>query len=657
MKIIFVASDFSGLGKGTFSASLGRVLKSCDVDVHIMKCDLYFNYDAGTINPGEHGEVYVLADGTEVDQDFGIYERFLGIEASSRDYMTSGQVFHQIYLNERAGNYLGQTVSVEHVIDEIKNRMTEFASRYEVAIIELGATIGDIKGTYFLEACRQLMAGYDGVDKSLFILLSHFPYLENVHELKTMGCQRSVNDLRAKGIKPNIIVARTSNENEIPDSQLRKIEMFCGVSKDSVITVPDLANELQLPQYISEKGLQDQIAKILEINLEMNKLKRWYRNHAPSNDLKIALVGKYAHADAYVSIIQQLKFLGVRSVTFLSRPKDLTSYDAVILPGGWGERGIENIIKAAKVCREEQIPCLGICLGLQIMVIEYARNVLGLENANSAEFDPTSKNQVVILQEDQKKRHALGGTSRLGNWTTILSGGSCVASIYKKTEIVQRHRHRYEITSDIDFGDFRVIGRDQRTGLIEVMELSHHPFYIGVQYHPEMSIDVPLFRALIETAEKRKRMKMSKKKQSHSSPHPLSQYQGTFLHNIDMNEEYRLREVAAMPSELATRQGIPERQHELLRQFFNVLDEQHATMTKIENEIAANEEQMRQINLNPDRLQDRLDGSPLMEEELLRLAELESTIKEKVQLMRNLRDKYATLLMQFDEAIGELEVD
>src|ERR1039457_900084 len=310
MKIIFVASDFSGLGKGTLAASLGRLFKSQGVDVRVMKCDLYYNYDAGTINPGEHGEVYVLSQGTETDQDLGIYERYLDIECTPLDYLTSGRVHHQVFLNERGGKYLGQTISVEHVIDEIKERIREFAQQCEVGIVELGATIGDIKGTYFLEACRQLRADLDPKDTS-FILLSHFPYFPNVGELKTMGCQRSVNDLRSKGLKPDIIIARMTSDGQLSDYQLKKIELFCEVPRAAVIPLPDLPNEYHVPKLLRTRRLHSYLSLRMHIPLGEDKLDLWYKKFDQRRDVKIALIGKYPHKDAYLSIIHQLRFLGI----------------------------------------------------------------------------------------------------------------------------------------------------------------------------------------------------------------------------------------------------------------------------------------------------------------------------------------------------------
>lgn len=647
MKLIFVASDFSGLGKGTFSASLGRVLESFGINARIMKCDLYFNYDAGTINPGEHGEVYVLADGTETDQDFGIYERFLGQECNARDYLTSGRVFHQIYLNERGGKYLGQTVSVEHVIEEIKERIRDFAQQCEVGIIELGATIGDIKGIYFLEACRQLRAELS-THESLFVLLSHFPFLQNVGELKTMGCQRSVNDLRSKGLKPDVIIARTVNHADIPEYQLGKIEKFCEVPKGAVCCFADLDDEYRIPELIRGKALHHYIATKMDLNLRQDRLDEWYKSFAPSNNLKVALVGKYHHPDAYVSIIHQLRFVGVHAVTFLSEPKNLETFDAVILPGGWGERGVDEIIEAARICRERQIPCLGICLGLQLMVLEYARNVLGLSDANSLEFDDQTSHPVVRLQDQQYGVEHKGASSRLGNWTTELEPKSRIAEIYDSNEIIQRHRHRYEISSEYSYLDFRVVGRDKETGLIEAMELSSHPFYIGVQYHPEFSATkVPLFDSLVNVAMRRKRQV----EWQQDMQHLFEGTPGTYLENIDMTNEDQLRELVFYSDNQLEACGISKAQQMTLASFLKAYDEKREHMDAIQADIDSLQLRMRDINLRPDHL----DGAPLSRSEVQGLDSLRRELDAKKQMLHNLRLEYEVQFVHYDDKLREMK--
>jgi CTP synthase len=496
VRICVTTSDFSGLGKGTFSAALGRLLASRGLNVRIMKCDLYYNYDAGTMNPGEHGEVYVLADGRETDQDLGIYERFLDKELTSREYVTNGQIHHQIYLNEREGKYLGQTVSVEHVIDEIKRRIVEVASEVDVLIVELGATIGDIKGTFYLEAIRELQSE-PGVKMMLFHL-SFLPMLDKVGELKTMGSQRSVGYLRSYGLKPDVLVCRTQEVEVIPEAQVYRLTKFCDVQDNCIICLPDLDDVFELPRKLSTFRLDEVVSEKMSIPLRASTTDDWYKKFSPPNDLSVVLVGKYPHRDAYLSIKHHLWMNGVRDISYTDRLTSAEGIDGVILTPGWGERGVEKMIESARFCRENSVPCLGICLGLQVMVIEYARNVLGLKGANSTEFDESTPHPVIQQLASQKERVGLGGTARLGNWTTLVTEGSKAHSVYKATRIVQRHRHRYEVAGDYEWGKFRPVGYDEKTGLIEIMELADHPFYMGCQFHAEFSLRSPLIEAFVK---------------------------------------------------------------------------------------------------------------------------------------------------------------
>jgi len=644
MKMIFVASDFSGLGKGTFAASLGRVLKSHGVDVRVMKCDLYYNYDAGTINPTEHGEVYVLADGTETDQDLGIYERYLNIECNSLDYVTSGRVHHQVFLNEREGKYLGQTVSVEHVIEEIKSRIRAFASQCEVGIVELGATIGDIKGTFFLEACRQLRAELNPTDTT-FALLSHFPYLANVHELKTMGCQRSVNELRAKGLKPDIIVARVQGDVRLTDYQLKKIETFCEVPRAAVVELFDVKYQHEVPKLLRTRRVHSYISLRMQIPLGEDRLDEWYATFEKPSGLRVALVGKYPHADAYVSIIHQLRFFGVMDVTYMPSPTNLDKYDAVILPGGWGERGVDDIVSAAKICREQSIPCLGICLGLQIMVIEYARSVLELSKANSTEFDSKTPHPVVHLQETQKDVTAFGGSSRLGNWTTQLVPNSASARMVGHTDVVQRHRHRYEINGSYDFGALHVAGRDKGTGLIEIMELEHHPFYVGVQFHPEFTGGKsPFINGLVQAALRRRASRGGQPLVQHIK----SGTPGTFLEAIDARDADALHRILTLSDGELQSEGIAPAQRDLLSGFLDVLAEKQEALSRIQAQVESHEFQMREIRLEPCRADSSRELTP---GELQRLEELERSIEECNVKLRDQRDHFEGHLRRFDDAM------
>lgn len=647
MKIIFVASDFSGLGKGTFGAALGRLLRSHGIDVRIMKCDLYYNYDAGTINPKEHGEVYVLSDGLETDQDLGIYERYLDTECNSNDYVTSGQIHHQIYLNERSGQYLGQTVSFEHVIEEITRRITRFAQQCEVGIVEIGATIGDIKGVFFLEACRQLRAELGRVN-SIFVLLSHFPYLQSCGELKTMGCQRSVNDLRSKGLKPDVIVARTPQDVILDDYLFKKIELFCEVPRQAVIQLSDIDNSYEIPLLLRSLGLQNYLAGHLQLELGEDTLNSWYNKFDPKRDLKIALVGKYSHSDAYVSIGHQLRFLGIDTVEYMPKPENLHEFDAVIIPGGWGKRGTEPMIEAARICRENRIPCLGICLGLQIMAIEYARNALGLVGANSTEFDDNTTYPVVVMQEAQKEAHGLGGTARLGDWVTQLLTGSLVSQIYGSEETTQRHRHRYEINSEIDFGDFKVTGRDKKTNLVEVMELPDHPFYVGVQFHPEFQPGRnPIFEGLIRAAEGRKRLNtqdLGSLKESLCSGTP-----GTYFECLNINKQMDLRKIANLDDAQLQYAEISYYQQKILREFLKVWDEKQQVVAELEQDISIRERGMRQININEKY---SVENMPLSDTDRTILNQLRKEIETKTRKLKELHFFYQEHMQRLDAEMG-----
>ncbi|WP_016925321.1 CTP synthase [Prochlorothrix hollandica] len=647
MKIIFVASDFSGLGKGTFGAALGRLLRSHGMNVRIMKCDLYYNYDAGTINPKEHGEVYVLSNGLETDQDLGIYERYLDVECNSYDYVTSGQIHHQIYLNERSGQYLGQTVSFEHVIEEITRRISRFAEQCDVGIVEIGATIGDIKGVFFLEACRQLRAELGRVN-STFVLLSHFPYLPSCGELKTMGCQRSVNDLRSKGLKPDVLVARTPQDVKLDDYLFKKIELFCEVPRQAVVQLADIENSYEIPLLLRSLGLQDYLASHMELKLGEDTLNAWYKKFDLKRDLKIALVGKYSHADAYVSILHQLRFLGIDSVEYLSNLKLLTQFDAVIIPGGWGKRGTEEMIEAARVCRENRIPCLGICLGLQIMAIEYSRNVLGLEGANSTEFDDETPYPVVVMQDAQKEIHGLGGTARLGDWVTQLVPGSLAASIYGSEETTQRHRHRYEISSDIEFGNFKVTGRDKKTNLVEVMELPDHPFYLGVQFHPEFKPGRnPVFEGLVKAAENRKVLNSQDLRSLKSALY--SGTPGTFFECLNINQPQELRQIVDLDDDQLQHSGISYYQQKILREFLKIWDEKQNVIEELEREISTCEREMRQININEKY---SVEHMPLSEFDRRILTQLRKETETKTQKLKELRFFYQEQMQRFDEEMS-----
>lgn len=523
--IVVTGGVLSGIGKGIVSASIGRVLKDCGIKVNSLKIDPYLNVDAGTMNPNQHGEVFVTDDGYEADLDLGHYERFLGIDMKRYNNITAGQIFKSIIEKEREGKYLGATVQmVPHVTDEIKNRIRSIDT--DLLMIEIGGTVGDIEGEIFLEAVRELSLE-EGTENFFFIHVTFVPYLGVTNEFKTKPTQQSVQLLRKIGIHPNMLVIRT--EKPIDSNSMDKIALFAGVNRKFVINLPDADNVYEVPEKIYNLGIQNMIAEKLNIKIE-NKLNWDYpKNFAP---VKIAMVGKYLGTDdAYKSIIESIFLSGAEKPELLDsqtieelseeEAKELLSkYDGIIIPGGFGKRGIEGKIKAVKIARENNIPIFGICLGMQIMVIEYARNVGKLVNANSSEFDPETPYPVIDMMEEQKEILKLGGTMRLGAQETKVFKNTKLFDIYNDEMIFERHRHRYEINLDRFKDLFAFPGEENsdkkliisaKSDFVEAVELKNHPFFIGVQYHPELKSKVgaphPIFKAFIEKLKELKGLK------------------------------------------------------------------------------------------------------------------------------------------------------
>ncbi|HPV63228.1 MAG TPA: CTP synthase, partial [Fervidobacterium sp.] len=446
--IVITGGVISGIGKGIFSASLARVLKNVGVDINVLKIDPYLNVDAGTMNPNQHGEVFVTDDGYEADLDLGHYERFLGVSMTRRNNITAGQVYSSIIQREREGKYLGSTVQmVPHATSEIKERITSMPGK--VLSIEIGGTVGDIEGEIFLESVRELAFERSRND-FLFIHVTYVPYLRVTNEFKTKPTQQSVQLLRKIGIQPDVIVVRS--EMPIDSQSLYKIALFSGVSRDMVINLPDIGNVYQIPETLYESDVHKLVAKRLSIAIEDRQL-NW--NYPKSfKPYRIALIGKYLGTDdAYKSIVESIFLSGVQKPVVVDAQEleelddsgveqKLDSFDALIIPGGFGKRGIEGKIKAIKYARENRKPILGICLGMQLMAIEFARNVLGLPGANSTEFDETTSYPVVNLMEEQKKIMNLGGTMRLGAQKMKINEGTKLYKIYGQSEVYERHRHR-----------------------------------------------------------------------------------------------------------------------------------------------------------------------------------------------------------------------
>lgn len=530
-KYIFVTGGVvSSLGKGIISSSLARLLLSRGYKVTIQKFDPYINIDPGTLNPYEHGECYVTADGHEADLDLGHYERFTDIHTSRANNVTTGRIYQTVIDKERRGDYLGKTVQIiPHITDEIKRniKLLGKTGEYDFVITEIGGTVGDIESTPFIEAVRQLKweLGRD----ALFIHLTYVPYLKAAKELKTKPTQHSVKMLQSAGIQPDILVLRT--EKDIPSSMLRKVGQFCNVAADAVIQSVDMPTIYQVPLLMHSQHLDDIVIRLTgadpapEPNLE-----RWndflHKLETADKIVNIALVGKYVELqDAYKSISESLMqaatHLGYKvNIVYVHSEKlvdsnvdeTLKEMDGVVIAPGFGQRGIEGKFVAIKWCREHDVPTLGICLGMQCMVIEFARNVLGLSDANSTEMDTKTPDNVIDLMEEQKSVSNMGGTMRLGAYECELQPGSRVAEAYGSTRIRERHRHRFEFNDDYrrQFEDagMKCVGRNPETGLVEVVEIPDKKWFIGTQYHPEYQSTVlhpnPLFMSFIKAATTKK---------------------------------------------------------------------------------------------------------------------------------------------------------
>ena len=531
MKVLVVSGGvISGLGKGITTSSLGRLLKARGISVTIVKIDPYLNVDAGTMNPYQHGEVYVLDDGTEADLDLGNYERFLGQSLSGGHNLTTGKIYRSVIEKERRGDYLGNTVQIiPHVTGEIKRNIREIAQSAgaEVVLVEVGGTVGDIESMPFLEALREL--SYElGEGHMAFVHTTLVPVVGPVGEAKTKPTQHSVRELRAIGIRPNIIIARAPMP--LTNDIKAKISLFCDVPPEAVISVPDQSLIYEVPLVLEAQGVGPLIARILGLPDRPPDYTQWkeflatYRKAERS--IEVAVVGKYTELkDAYLSHTETFHHcqghLGVdirlqwydsedipRNPTLLGR---VERSDAILVPGGFGARGVEGKIRAIEIARTRGIPYLGVCYGFQMAAIEFARNVLQLPRASTTENDPDTPDPIVCLLEEQKTKANLGGTMRLGAQRVSLVPGSRVAEIYGKTEIWERHRHRFEINPAY-LDRFRshgmVVSGTAVDGRVEALEVPHHPYFIGVQYHPEFlshpEAPHPLYVALVRAAVARK---------------------------------------------------------------------------------------------------------------------------------------------------------
>ena len=527
-KYIFVTGGVtSSLGKGIIAASLAKLLQSRGLKVTIQKFDPYINVDPGTLNPYEHGECYVTDDGAETDLDLGHYERFLNIPTSQANNVTTGRIYQTVINKEREGEYLGKTVQVvPHITDEIKRRMMLLGDSgdYDIVVTELGGTVGDIESLPFVEAVRQLQWEMPEED-CMVVHLTLIPYLKAAKELKTKPTQHSVRLLSQEGVTPDVIVCRT--EYPLTDELKRKIALFCNVKPNAVIEAIDAGTIYEVPMKMLQEGLDLIVLKKLQINgyaaPELTKWKDFLdKLNYPKSRVTIGLIGKYIELqDAYKSILEafihagamnqcKVQVVNVHSefLTEANVAEKFKDLDGLLVAPGFGSRGVEGKITAVKYARENRLPFFGICLGMQMAVIEYARNVLGLQHAHSTEMDAATPHPVIALMEEQKKVKKKGGTMRLGAYTCVVKEGSLAHKIYGSTEISERHRHRWEFNnnylSNFENAGLLPSGANSTNGLVEIVELNNHPFFIGVQYHPELKSTVenphPLFVGFIEAA-------------------------------------------------------------------------------------------------------------------------------------------------------------
>ena len=533
-KYIFITGGVvSSLGKGIAAASIGALFESRGLTVSLVKVDPYINVDPGTMSPFQHGEVFVTNDGTETDLDLGHYERFVRFQASKKNNFTAGKVYETVIRNERKGKYLGGTVQViPHITNEIKKRIKEGGQKKDIAIVEVGGTVGDIESQPFVEALRQM--ALELPDSSwAFVHLTLVPYINASGELKTKPTQHSVKELRSLGISPDVLICRS--EQELPKDEKNKIALFCSVPNNSVISMHDVDTVYSIPVLLNKQKVDKTILNKLKVKTTNPKLNDWKRvikaKLLPEREVNVSFVGKYTELkDSYKSINEALEHAGIKNkaqvninfveaenITPKNIRKTLKNADAVLVPGGFGERGIEGMILACKYARENDIPYLGICLGMQVAIIEYARNVLKLKDANSTEFNQDTKHPVIGLitewsditgkKEKRSKNSDLGGTMRLGGQLCVLKKKSNSYKMYKKKEIIERHRHRYEVNpsykSEMIKNGLDVVGTSIDGKLVEMIEISKHKWFLACQFHPEFTSNPrdghPIFNSYIKS--------------------------------------------------------------------------------------------------------------------------------------------------------------
>ena len=526
-KFIFVTGGVvSSLGKGIAVASIGRMLKSRDMSVSVLKLDPYLNVDPGTMSPYQHGEVFVTIDGSETDLDLGHYERFIDVELTELSNVTAGQIYSEVIANERAGQYLGGTIqTVPHVTNLIKDRILKLAeeSEADVVVVEVGGTVGDIEGQPFVEAIRQVRNTV-GQENTFYVHVTLLPYLGATGELKTKPTQHSVHTLRGMGIQPDAILCRA--DQEVGEDERRKISLYCDVAPEAVISLPTLSSVYEVPLHLEAEGLGEILTNGLKISTKPANLDSWRAmvrvDEEEHPEIDIALVGKYVELqDSYLSVVEALHHAGLYNERKINlhwiaaediekegAEQLLGSVRGIVVPGGFGERGFEGMIQTATYARKSGTPYLGLCLGLQIMVVEYARNEVGISDATSLEIDPKAANPVIAFMPGQEELHSTGGTMRLGNYPCVLKEGTRVREAYDKEFVDERHRHRYEFNNEyriqLEEAGLVASGTSPDGSLVEVTEVYGHPFMIGSQFHPEFGSRPerphPLFREFVRVA-------------------------------------------------------------------------------------------------------------------------------------------------------------
>ncbi len=532
-KYIFITGGvLSGVGKGITAASLGKLLKARGYSVNIQKCDPYLNVDAGTLNPAEHGECFVTRDGAETDLDVGHYERFLDQELTQSSSLMSGRVIRRVIDDERRGEYIGKTVQyIPHVTQALQQEIQKAAEGFDIHITEIGGTVGDYEGLSFIEAIREL-AFVAGSENSLFVHVVYMPYLGASQEVKTKPAQNAVRDLRSFGIVPDVLVARS--ENDAPQSAISKLSLFSGVDKEAIALLPNAETIYEVPLTLEDVGLADVICSRLNLKSRKPDLKEWRSMVASAlktNDEKKLIVGVVAkymdNTDTYMSVFEALRAAALHEKVNLDIRwieaeelengdtnvlKSLKECDGIVVPGGFGIRGLEGKIKAAQLALKTKMPYLGLCLGMQMAVVAAAKNS-GLVKASSTELDPKSPDQVIHTMEYQKGKENTGGTMRLGDYDCTLQEGSLSKKLYGKTNIVERHRHRYEANNDYldqyEKWGIKAVGINPENKLVEIIEAINHPFFVASQFHPEFKSRPnrphPLFRGFVQSLKKKNR--------------------------------------------------------------------------------------------------------------------------------------------------------